>query len=157
MKNPVTVACVLSFALIAGALAVMVGVDGFAEEAKKETAKQEGSAGDGGYEFVAPLTVVMEVMDDIFYKMPDRMKGTEASRYKVLKREALFCAEVANLSKHVKERRKDKAWLDLADAMKTNALKLAEAAEKKDDAAMKALHSKMEESCDSCHEKFRDV
>jgi hypothetical protein len=155
MKNPLSVACTLSAILIAGAFGVLVGVDGFAQDAKKEEPRKGGD--EGGYQFVAPLTVVMEVMDDIFYKMPDRMKGSEASKYKVLKREALFCAEVANLATYVKEHRKDKAWLDLAEAMKSNALKLAEAAEKKDDAAMKTLHSKMEESCDGCHEKFRDV
>ena len=156
MKKPVPFACLCSSALIAGAFGVIVGVDGFAQEGKKEEpAKGEGAG--GGYEFVAPLTVVMEVMDDIFYKMPDRIKGSEASKYKVLKREALFCAEIANLSTHVKEHRAEKGWLDLAGALKSNGLKMAEAAEKKDDAAMKTFHSKMEEACDGCHEKYRDV
>jgi dGTP triphosphohydrolase len=158
MKNPLSVACAISLALIVSAFGVLVGVDGYAEDAKKEEPKKDSDAkDDGGYKFVAPLTVVMEVMDDIFYKMPDKIKGTGASKYKVLKREALFCAEVANLATYVKEHRKDKGWLDLSESLKSNALKMAEAAEKKDDAAMKALHSKMEEACESCHEKFRDV
>lgn len=158
MKNPFSVACALSAIIIASAFGVLVGVDGFAEDAKQEAPKKEGDAKDDDcYKFVAPLAAVMEVMDDVFYKMPDRIKGSEASKYKVLKREALFCAEVANLSTHVKEHRKDKGWLDYAESLKANALKMSEAAEKKDDSGMKALHSKMEEACDGCHEKFRDV
>ena len=163
MKNPLSVACAISLALIVSAFGVLVGVDGFAEDAKKEEPKKDTDAkdtdakDDGGYKFVAPLTVVMEVMDDIFYKMPDKLKGNEASKYKALKREALFCAEIANLATYVKEHKKDKGWLDFSESLKSNALKMAEAAEKKDDAAMKALHSKMEQACDGCHEKFRDV
>lgn len=153
MKNPLSVACAVSLAIIVSAFGVLVGVDGFAEDVKKEEKEKD----DGGYKFVAPLTVVMEVMDDIFYKMPDKMKGNEASKYKALKREALFCAEIANLATYVKEHRKDKGWLDFSESLKSNAMKMAEAAEKKDDAAMRALHTKMEEACDGCHEKFRDV
>jgi hypothetical protein len=157
-KNPLSAACAASSILIVGAFAVLVAVDGLADDAREGAGGKDAAAKeDGGYEFVAPLSAVMEVLDDIFYKMPDRMKGSEVSRYKVLKREALFCAEMANLSRHVKEHRKNKGWLDYADALKVNGLKLAEAAEKKDDAAMKTLHSKMEEACDGCHEKYRDA
>ena len=39
---------------------------------------------------------------------------------------------------------------------RAGALKLAEAADKKDEGAVKAQHAAMEKTCDACHEKFRD-
>jgi ribosomal protein S15P/S13E len=143
--------------LAAGGYFLLIGMTGFAEDAKKGEGAAKPTEGDECYKFVAPLKAVMEVMDDVFYKMPDKIKGTSTTKYKDLENEALFVAEVANLATHVKEHAKDKEWLGMAEVMKSNALKMGEAAKKKDDAALKALHTKVEEACDSCHAKFRDV
>jgi cytochrome c556 len=145
--------------LMAGAVAGIVAVDAVAEDAaKKEKAPSAGEAksdskGEDCYQFVAPLEAIMEVMDGVFQKMPDKLK---AEKFKDLKRESFFVAEVANLATHVKEFRGKKEFLALADAMKTMALKMAEAAEKKDESGVKTLHGKIEQTCDTCHEKFRD-
>jgi hypothetical protein len=95
----------------------------------------------------------MEVIDGLFTKMPEKAKQ---GKYKELKREALFLAEFANLMPHEKEHLGNKEWVALADEMKAASLKLAGAAEKKDEAAFKTQHAAVEKSCDVCHEKFRD-
>ena len=127
---------------------VLVAVSGRADDAKKEGAK-----GDDCYQFVAGLGDIMEVMDGVFSKLPERLK---AGKWKELKRESLFVAEVANLASHAKENHGNPEWLGFLNAMKANAIKMAEAAAKKDEAGVKASHSAVEKSCDSCHEKFRD-
>ena len=40
--------------------------------------------------------------------------------------------------------------------MKTDSLKMAAAAKKKDGKRVMSLHAAVEKSCDSCHDKFRD-
>jgi len=132
-------------------LGIAWALTGFAEEAKKEAG---GASGKDCYKFVAPLEPIMEVMSDVFEAMPDKLK---AGKYKDLKREALFVAEIANLATHVQEHRANKEWQDLCEALKTSSLKMAEAAEKKDENGVKALHAKATESCDTCHEKIRDA
>ena len=126
------------------------------EEGKKDEKPAAGEAKAGGdsYELVAPLAAVMEVMDDVFQKIPDKAK---AGKFKDVKRESLFVAEIANLAKHFKDHRGKKEYLNLAETMKLNALKMAESAEKKEESGVKAIHAKVTEVCDSCHEKFRDV
>jgi len=136
---------VLSVAAVLGlAFALGTGSSGAAEDAKKD--------GDC-YKFVAPFADLMEVIDGLFTKMPEKAKQ---GKFKELKREALFVAEFANLMPHEKEHLGKKEWVALADQMKAAALKLAEAAEKKDETAFKSQHAAVEKSCDTCHEKFRD-
>lgn len=141
-----------------GLLGLLGAMSGFADDAKKDDAKASAASaaakGDDCYKFVAPLEAIMEVMDDVFQGMPEKLK---AGKYKDLKREALFVAEIANLATHVGEYKDNKDWHSLLESMKTSSLKMAEAAEKKDENGVKALHAKAEESCDTCHEKIRDA
>ncbi len=142
-----------SLVLVLGGVTLAVAL---AEDAKKaEIQKEDGKGGGGGecYKFVAPLEAVMKVMDGIFFKMPDKLK---AGNWKDLKRESYFVAEIGNLATHVKEHRTDKEWLDYAGEMTSNALKMADAAGKKDEAGVKTFHAAAEKSCDACHQKFRD-
>ena len=134
-------------------LGLVWALTGFAEEAKKDKGA-EGAPGHDCYKFAVPLEPIMEVMSDVFEAMPEKLK---AGKYKDLKREALFVAEIANLATHVQEHRANKDWQSLCEALKTSSLKMAEAAEKKDENGVKALHAKATESCDSCHEKIRDA
>lgn len=111
------------------------------------------------YKLVAPVEVVMEVADDMFYKMPDKL---DAGKYKVLKKDALFLAELANVLGYAsyEETKTDAQKKDakkLMDAVKDDLLKMAEASDKEASADIKKLHAKVEEACDSCHEKYRDV
>ena len=167
-KGMVLTAALLTVAIGAGLLAVAESaggaVNGVLEDAKKKddkapaTGDRKGDGKDDGkggdcYQFVAPLEAVMEVMDEVFQRMLDKAK---AGKFKELKRESLFVAEIANLATHVKEFRGKTEYIAFADTMKSTALQMAEAAQKKDEAAIKTLHDKVEQTCDSCHEKFRD-
>ncbi len=117
-----------------------------AEDAKKESA--------AGYNLVAPLSAIMEVMEDnVFKQIPVQLK---AGKLKDIKREGLFLAEIANLTAQEKDHRGKKEWTDFCDQFKAASLKLSETAEKKDEAGVKAQHAAMEKVCDACHEKFRD-
>lgn len=103
---------------------------------------------------VAPLDALMEVMEgNVFSKIPEQLK---AGKFKDIKREGYFLAEVANVTAFAKDFRDKKEYRDFAEAMKAASLKLAEAAEKKDEAGVKAQHAAVEKTCESCHEKFRD-
>jgi len=115
--------------------------------------KAEAEEGADCYKFAAPLDDLMGFMDDVFYDMP---KKIDAKKFKNLRREANFLAEMANLTTHVDENRQNKQWLAFADSMKTDALQMAKAAKKKDAKEVKRLHAAVEKSCDSCHDKFRD-
>jgi cytochrome c556 len=150
MRKASSIFAVVSLALVfAGLQLGRVG----AEDAKKDAPKSDGAKGDDCYKFVAPLASIMKVVDGVFSKMPEKVK---TGKFKDVKNEALFLAEVGNLATHVKEFRDKKEWQGFADAMKGSALKLADAADKKDEAAFKTLHAAVEKACDACHEKFRD-
>ncbi len=121
-----------------------------AEDNKAETKKDSAA----GYNLVAPLSAIMEVMDNsIFSKIPDKAK---AGKFKDIKREGLFLAEIANLTAQDKEYRNNKEWVSVCEKWKEAALKLSEAADKKDAAAVMTQHAAVEKTCEMCHEKFRD-
>ena len=93
-----------------------------------ESKEEAGEGGAGCYKFAAPLDDLMAFLDEVFYDMP---KKIEAKKFKNLRREANFLAEMANLTTHVEEYRRNKQWLALAGTMKTDALKMAAAAKKR--------------------------
>jgi len=150
MKKQMSAAIVLSVLVLCGASLVLR--DGGRKAVGAETQAEAG----GCYEPVAPLSNVMEVMNDIFYKMPDRVKSAQPKDFKALKRESFFVAEIANLAGRVKDRCSNKEWVEIATQMKTAALGMAEAAGKSDGDGFKKLYDKAKESCSSCHDKFRD-
>ena len=118
---------------------------------------QEGEAKPGSpYELVVPLNSVMKVMDDVFYKMPERVKTGSSRAFKALQRESHFVAEMGNLYGRLKEHSKNEEWVAISGQMKSSALALAEAAAKKDGEKSSSLYEKVKESCGSCHDKFRD-
>jgi carboxylesterase type B len=133
----------------AGALALGVGLWVVCSAPAPAGSAQE----KGGYEFVAPLEAVMEKVDDVYQSMEEKITKKD---FKKLNKDALFIAEMANLAGHHKDFRDKKQWMDLSGSMKDDMLKLADAAKKMDGAAAKTLHKKVEETCDSCHEAFRD-
>lgn len=121
-----------------------------AEDGKAETKKDSAA----GYSLVAPLAAIMEVMDsNVFSKIPDKAK---AGKFKDIKREGLFLAEIANLTAQEKTNRGNKDWVSFCEQWKAAALKLSEAADKKDAAAVTTQHAAVEKTCEMCHEKFRD-
>ena len=116
---------------------------------------------EGGYKLVAPLLVIMEEGDEIFYELLDKV---DAKKFRTASKEALFLAELANITWHahykseeVKTAAHKKEWQKYATSVKDGLLKLSEASKKKDAKEVKSLHSKVEAACDTCHEKFRDV
>jgi len=141
-------AAFLSFAFLALALLGGISTRAAADDSKA-------ASGKGGYELVAPLSDLMEVMEDsVFKRIPDRLK---AGQFKNIKREGSFLAEFANLTAQEKEHRSNKEWIGFTDQMKEAALKLADAAGKKEEAGVKAQYAAVEKACDACHEKFRDI
>ena len=116
---------------------------------------EAGKDGAGGktYELVAPLDVIMEYGDEIFYEMPDRLKK---NKFKALHKDALFLAELSNIYSYAKEYREKEGWAKMTEKAKSELMKLAQAAKDEDGAKVKSLHSAVEETCDSCHEEFRD-
>jgi hypothetical protein len=145
MRNVWSLGVALCLLFGLGGVAV---VRGFAEDAKAEPPKAAQA-----YELAVPLDSIMYVMSDIFDKIPEKAK---AGKFKEARRESHLVAEVANIAAHEKENRSKKEWVDMADAMKTSALKMAEAAMKKDVAAVQSTHATVVTSCDNCHAKFRD-
>lgn len=145
MRNVWSLGAALCLLFGLGGVAV---VTGSAEDAKTEPPKAA-----EGYELVAPLESIMYVMSDIFEKIPEQAK---AGKFKDARRASHLVAEVANLAAHEKENRAKKGWAEMAEAMKTSALNMAEAAGKKDEAAVKSAHTAVDKACNACHEKFRD-
>ena len=112
----------------------------------------KGDAKDG-YKLVADLFVVMEFADDVFYKIPDKVKAGKVRR---VRNDAMIIAELMNVSKHSEDYGKEDGWSDALTKTIDQLVELSKAAKAKDAEKVTALHKKVEASCDSCHEKFRD-
>ncbi len=123
---------------------------GFAAEAAQPP------GGQAGYELVAPLVNVMEVMGDVFDRMPERVKAGSRRDFRALKGQSYFIAEIANLASRLKDRSSDKEWVGFATTMKTVAVSMAEAAGKPDAETFNKAYGQLKDSCSRCHEKFRD-
>ena len=143
MGKPLSAGIVLAAAL---ALVALLGVDGLAENTKKTQT----------YKFVAPLDVVMKVADDLFVTLPEK---ADARKFKRVRREALFLAEISNLYRYADYEEVDSApkreeWNRYVEVIVDGFLNLAEASKKKDAEAVKTLHKTIEETCEACHEKY---
>ena len=139
---------------LGAALCLLFGLGGVAVvTVSAEDTKTEAPKAAQAYELAVPLDSIMYVMSDIFDKIPEKAK---AGKFKEARRESHLVAEVANIAAHEKENRAKKGWLEMAEAMKTSALKMADAAMKKDEAAVKSAHAAVVTACDNCHAKFRD-
>jgi len=138
----------LAGAALAG-LALHVGPSSVAQEAK--TPGAEAPPASAAYTLVAPLDQIMYVADEMFYKMEDQLKE---GQFRTIWRHSLFLAEVSNVVIHANA---EKEWKDMAVRNRDDFLRLAEASKKKDEKEVKTIWTKVEETCDSCHEKFRDV
>jgi hypothetical protein len=157
-----TLSTILALGLVVGCLAVLSlasrPVAGLPLQAPPQEgadgAKKDG-AGDASkpYELIAPLLVLMEQADAVFYGLEEKL-GKE--KFKEIKNDALFLAEMGNLYTHAKDYREKKTWQDYCVKMKADLLKLSEAAAKKDGAQVKALWTAVEKNCDACHEEHRD-
>ena len=106
------------------------------------------------YEMVADLDVVMGYLDDLFVEIPDKVK---ANRIRKVRTEAMFLAELTNVSSYSKEWREEKGWDDYMKTMKDDFMAMSEAAKKKDKEKVTTLHKKITGTCDACHENIRDA
>jgi cytochrome c556 len=141
---------VLTLVVCASTWAVLRSLEGHAEEAKKN---EEAPAPTACYKPVAPLDAVMSVVGDVFDGMKEKVK---ASKYKELKREALFLAEMGHMASQIEARCKEKDWISKAEKVKAAALQMAADAGKKDEAGFKKSYAIAGEGCESCHDKYRD-
>ena len=133
------------FAAIAGFLTLLT-VEGQADERASPKVKP--------YEMVADLDVVMGYIDDIFMEMPDKVK---ANRIRKIRTEAMFLAELTNITSYSKEFAKEKGWAEYMNTMKADFMAMSLAAKKKDKEQVTALHKKITNTCDTCHENIRDA
>lgn len=104
------------------------------------------------YRLVAPLEVLMDSMDTMFYELEDKIAE---KKLRTVKKTALFLAEVSNVVFYAKEGASNrKGWAGHATATKESLLALSKAAEAKKEAEVKALWAKTEELCEACHDDF---
>ena len=143
----------LSMAVIFELVSVAVMTEHNAAAATREAENEEGA-----YRLVAPLDVIMGVEEDMFEAILEKVDG---KKFKTVKKYALFVAELSNVSIHAEYEEVDtdterEEWENYAKTGRDSLLEMAKAAKKKDVETIKALHLKVNESCESCHEKFRD-
>lgn len=147
------IALVVVFGAVAGCLTLLIGgVQASGAQSAGEDSKAKPKP--KPYEMVADLYVVMGYVDDIFNEMPDKVK---ANRTRKVSTEAMFLAELANISTYAKDWRGEKGWLEYMTTMKNDFLEMSKVAKKKDKDAVNALHKKITNTCDTCHDKIRDA
>ncbi len=136
---------------------VAVAVAGFltllADEGEATTQESSGAKGKP-YEMVAELSVVMGYVEEIHESIPESVK---ANRLRKIGTDAVFLAELANVSSHAKEWREEKGYAEYMKSMLDDYRAMSEAAKKKDGEKVTALHKKITGTCDTCHEKVRDA
>ncbi len=106
------------------------------------------------YEMVADLDVVMGYLGDMFDEIPEKVK---ANRIRKIRTEAMFLAELTNLSRYSKDWREESGWTGYMKSMKSDFIAMSAAAKKKDKEKVNALHKKITGTCDACHENIRDA
>lgn len=119
-------------------------------------AASEGNAAASCYKPVVPLASVMEVVDEVFAKMPETAETASRRGFRALKRNAEFLAEMGNLTSRLDGKCTNKDWVELSNRMKTTALALSEAAGKADKAEFLKQYEEVKATCGACHDKFRD-
>ncbi|MEM7234843.1 MAG: cytochrome c [Planctomycetota bacterium] len=141
----------LAVAFVCGAALILTtGAANTPDEKAKAAAKKVEP-----YTLTAPLGVIMDVSDTIFYEMEDKL---EAKKFRTLYKHSLFLAEIGNLMVRAKGEKEweTKEWKKFATDMREDLLKMAKASKAKKGPEVKALWTKVETSCEACHEKFRD-
>jgi len=118
----------------------------------KPSAKANRGKGTPSYKLVAPLDAIMYITEDLFYAIEEQVEGKEFDK---ITKHAYLLAEVSNIVRFANEEGGD-AWKGYADRAATDFVALAKASAAKDAKQVKSLFAKVETSCDSCHEKFRD-
>ena len=105
------------------------------------------------YKMVADLYVVMEFADDVFYKIPDKVKGGKITK---VRNDAMFIAEMMNISHYSDDYAKEAGWSDALNSILEDLVALSKVAKSKDKDGVMKQHKAVEAKCDACHEKFRD-
>jgi len=148
----------LSFAvLVTAAFLGLAGVNGRAEDGATAIGRTTVSKADA-YRLVAPLDVLMEMEEDmlaVILEKVDKAKFRSARRY------AYLLAEISNICIYaeydgVDTDAKKKEWRKYTETARDGLVEMAQAAKKKDAERVKAIHSKVDKTCESCHDKFRD-
>jgi hypothetical protein len=138
------------------ALAVGLGVLMLVTERSGEAQAAAGDTPPTPYELSVPLSSVMEIVDEVYARMPERLESGKSRDFRILRRESQFIAEMGSLASRVKDHYKKKTWVEYSKLMKTASLSMAEAANKKDADGFKAQYEKVKESCGKCHDEHRD-
>ena len=134
----------LVFAAVVGFVTLLTG-EGQATSVESKVAP---------YKMVADLDVVMGYLGDLFDEIPEKVK---ANRIRKIRTEAMFLAELTNVSSYSKDWREENGWSGYMKSMKSDFVAMSAAAKKKDKEKVSALHKKITGTCDACHEKIRDA
>lgn len=108
----------------------------------------------GGYEFVADMDTLMYHMEDTFEAAIER---SEAKKFKTARRKAMVVAEFGNLFTYVEEHKNNPKWIKYCKDLTSAAKELAGAMKAKDPAQVTAAQTKVEASCEGCHDDIRDA
>ena len=141
-------------ALVTGGFIALLGLEKTAGQASADEKKD---ARGEPYKLVAPLGILMEFGETMFYEIDDEDLKAAKIKYRTIRKKALVLAELANVTFHHKpEEGSEKKWKAYAAKNREDLLKLAAASKAKNEKEVKSLWSKVEQTCDSCHEDFRD-
>jgi hypothetical protein len=144
---------VLPFVLIA-----VVGITFWAAQAQQDVGAQ---AAKDCYEPAAPVEALMEAQREHSEKIKDLISAPagdeekEKTRFHDLEHQAYILAELGNVNRHQPNAKK-KDYLDWATALRDQSVELAGIVAKKDLAAAKAQFKKIDDTCNACHEKYKD-
>ena len=107
------------------------------------------------YKPVADLDIIMDQVDEFFEAAKESL---EANKFRTLRKQSAFLAELMNITGYFdhSEYSKEAGWVGISVKTRDLLLEAQKVAKKKDGDAFKALMGKIDASCESCHEKYRD-
>ncbi len=147
-------------ALAAAGFLVFLSIEGIASvgdkkvEAKKE-AKKKGLVKLPPYKLVAPMDVLMDITDTMFYDLEEKI---EEKKFKTVRKEALFLAEIANVTRYgyPRKSKRQKEWIDYCVKSVDGLLKMGAASKAKKEKEVMRLWKDVEKLCNGCHDDFED-
>lgn len=108
------------------------------------------------YKPVVDLDIIMHQVDEVYSDLEERI---EKKHFRTLRKQGLFLAEMMNIAMYFDATKysKAKGWEEISIKTRDLLIEFADAAKKKDEAGVTGMYEKFDASCESCHEKYRDI
>ena len=110
-------------------------------------------AGKDVYQPVAPVDILMDLVDEACEEAVDQLK---AKKFSKVRKASYAIAEYMNVLQHHSSEEVDQKkmgdWTKIALEIRGDMLKAAGAAKKKDAAALRKVFSSLEDTCERCHD-----